>query len=172
MADQSVAPCGNTALQLHDIIEMHLRHAKGIIGVCRIATDREAAGRIGLADDAMHDALFDVMDHIDQLDALIEQLVATAKAKGDGSVNMSAEGLVYTFDGVGIGGDVDCVTLRDQYGEIHDFPVAELALNHELMDSLTSRANFAIGVHWEEVRAYRAAGKNAAMPATESGAPT
>jgi hypothetical protein len=60
----------------------------------------------------------------------------------------------YTFHGTSIGGG-DTVTLQDQEGEVHYFSVFDVASNRDLMDSLSPRANFLIGICWEEARVAR-----------------
>lgn len=68
---------------------------------------------------------------------------------------ITPEKLVYTWHGCGIGADHPDVVLIDQHGEHHVFHVDDVAGNPALMDSLSPRANFCIGVLWEEVRAAR-----------------
>ena len=59
----------------------------------------------------------------------------------------------FTFGGIGSDGTV---VLRDEVGQLHVSDVVTVAANGELMDSLSPRANFLIGMQWQDIRRDRA----------------
>lgn len=74
----------------------------------------------------------------------------------------------FTFHGCGMNGE-RAVVLRDASGELHVFDIADVTKNQKLMDSLSPRANFLLGICWNECIAFRGEPKAERLTAAASG---